>query len=139
MTQKITRTTLLSAGLFAALIGLSVPAQANYTIGRLNNQYDQAITYNIPVQPQQSLKKHHGSFSITVPDRGVIQFTDIGDKKAFGCFARTWGVLIRYQGQSWGFYYEGDGKMDLTITPNGDLRIRPVNGELFDSGACSTR
>lgn len=73
-----------------------------------------------------------------MPDRGDIRFTDIGDRKAFGCFAPTWGVIIRYQDQSWGYYYEGDGKIDVTIDHNGNLRLKPVNGKLFGSGACTT-
>ncbi len=136
-TQK-THTKIIGALSLVGLLALSVPAQANYTIRNLNNQYDQTITYNIPVQPGKTAKNHHGSFSITVPDRGDIRFTDIGDRKAFGCFAPTWGVIIRYQDQSWGYYYEGDGKIDVTIDHNGNLRLKPVNGKLFGSGACTS-
>ena len=35
------------------LLALSVPAQANYTIRNLNNQYDQTISYNIPVRSEE--------------------------------------------------------------------------------------
>ena len=112
-------------------VALSAPAQANYTIRNLNNQYDQTITYKHPRQTRKTAKTTTVPFSITVPDRGDIRFTDIGDRKAFGCFAPTWGVIIRYQDQSWGYYYEGDGKIDVTIDRNGDLRLKPVNGKLF--------
>ena len=138
MNKQKSHTKIISALSLVGLLALSVPAQANYTIRNLNNQYDQTINYNIPVRSGQSAKKHHGSFSITVPDRGEIKFRDIGDRKAFGCYAPTWGAIVTYQGRSWGYYYEGDGKIDVTIDRNGDLQLKAVNGQIFDSGACTT-
>ena len=137
--MKPTHTHIISAAPLVALLSLPLHASANYTIRNLNNQYDEAISYNIPVAPGKTAKKHHGSFSITVPGKGVVQFTDIGERKAWGCFAPTWGAIIRYQGQSWGYYYEGDGKLDVTIDRFGDLQLKAVNGEIHSSGACTTR
>ena len=137
MKNKTPHSHIICAASLLSLLVLPLHAQANYTIRNLDNQYDEAITYNIPVAPGKSLKKHHGSFSITVPGKGTVQFTDIGDRKAFGCFAPTWGAMIRYQGQTWGFYYEGDGKLDVTIDYNGELRLKPVNGQVFSSGSCA--
>lgn len=68
-TQK-THLKIISALSLVGLLALSAPAQANYTIRNLNNQYDQTITYNIPVQPGKTAKNHHGS--VTLPKNNHI-------------------------------------------------------------------
>ncbi len=120
-------------------LGLSSNAQALYSIGNLKNDYGTPITYNVPVATGSSAGFVYGNFSISVPGQGTVSFTDIASSKPSGCTAPTWGVIVTYQGNSWGFYYEGGGKLDVTIKKNGALGLTAVNGKVFDSGPCSQK
>lgn len=115
----------------------STNAYALYSIGGFKNNYDTEVTINLPVPAGMSPKLVFGDFTITIPEQGVASFTDIGSWKPVDCVAPTWGVIVTYQGDSWGFYYEGGGKIGITINADGSLSLNPIQGVIFDSGPCA--
>ncbi|MFL5780728.1 MAG: hypothetical protein ACJ760_05400 [Thermoleophilaceae bacterium] len=62
-----------------------------------------------------------GNLTLTVPQRGPLDFVDLGDNHIGGDSSETWGVLIAYQSEEIVGRYEGGGQ--LTVVVNGYSQV----------------
>ena len=68
----------------------------------------------------------NGNVFIEVVGYGAIYFKDMGHNT--DCEYPHWGVSISYNDQTWGFYYDGGGLIDVTINEDGTATFKAVSG-----------
>ena len=56
-----------------------------------------------------------GNITLTIPQRGPLDFVDLGDTHIGGDSSETWGVLISYQGEEYVGRYEGGGQLTVVV------------------------
>ena len=88
---------------------VSVTNNSTYGIGFLGgNQV-------IPNGGGQYKSGNLGNMTLIVPNRGPLDFLDIGDKHIGGDSKETWGALISYQGEEFVGRYEGGGQLTVVV------------------------
>lgn len=114
----------------AAATGWPTSASANWHIRQVVNNSSQPVTFSVPIgrgtSPNVSaLAQTRGDAVLMIPARGALVFRDIGH--AFPCGRPYWGVAISYGGQKWGFFYDGDGALDVTVAADGGVSFAPAS------------
>lgn len=128
------------ASLALVLIILGTPAYANYYLNTVVNNTGNSITVSSIIGPgatvtRAGLGRNGFKLAIGVPKSGVIVIYEDGTS----CPGFTWAAKIEYNGQKWGFGYEGDGMINLTINADNSLVVGGTgtpggNGRVFPGG-----
>jgi hypothetical protein len=71
---------------------------------------------------------NRGDLALIVMGHGVIMFRDIGHQN-IPCGRPYWGVEITYNDQKWGFFYDGGGRIDVTINADGSVAFAVAAGQ----------
>jgi hypothetical protein len=111
---------LVAAGLTLA----SSRVDANWTIGQLVNNSGQPVTISVPIGPGtvngvSSQLATRGNLAVIVLGTGAAVFTDQGHNTP--CSRPYWGVKIEYGSQTWGFFYDGGGVVNMTVNADGSV------------------
>jgi len=105
----------------------SASAWANWSLRSLTNNYGQIVSISLPFAPGESRQSDkylvRGNMAVVVPGQGAIIFTDKGHNTP--CSRPYWGVLIEYLDKKWGFYYDGEGTVDLKVNADGSIALTP--------------
>lgn len=122
-----------------ALCGLAIastttPAYANYFLGTVVNNTSNSVVVGSMVPAGSSITRDglgRSGFllAIGVPQSGVVRIYEDGTK----CPGFTWAAKIEYAGQKWGFGYEGNGVINLTLNADDSLTVGG-NGTVFPGG-----
>jgi hypothetical protein len=108
-----------------AAVLLTVPsAHANWNIGKLVNNSGQPVTVSVPFDPgttdsASSKLTNPINLSVNVLSTGAVVFTNQGHNT--NCGAPYWGVKIVYGTQTWGFFYDGFGLVNMTVNADGSV------------------
>tara|TARA_R110001592_G_scaffold1320_1_gene7809 strand:+ start:2408 stop:2833 length:426 start_codon:yes stop_codon:yes gene_type:complete len=127
MTNKLfTRTviTLISSG----MLFMSNTVFALWSMEVTNNS-SIPISVVRPVPANSSLTKVGtlGNGAVAIPGRGVVKMTDIAHNDN-PCGRPHWGVQIDYNGSIKRFYYDGGGKLGITIDDKGAASFKALSG-----------
>lgn len=126
----------------AVAIGLMAisPADANYFLGTVTNNTANSVTVSSLIGAGQSvtragLGRNGFVLAVGVPKSGVIRIWE----DATRCPGFTWAANIEYAGSKWGFGYEGDGVINLTLNADNTLTVGGSgtpggNGRVFPGG-----
>jgi hypothetical protein len=132
-TQKV-------VALVLAIVAASAPAYANYYLGTFVNNSGNSVTFSSIIPSGSSvtrpgLGRNGFVLAIGVPKSGVIRIYEDGSR----CPGFSWAAKIEYAGQKWGFGYEGDGIINLTLNADNSLTVGGTgtpggNGRVFPGG-----
>ena len=123
------------------VIGLaSGGANANYYLNQVTNNSQQTISVASLIPNGSSvgyggLGRNGFRMGIAIPKFGVVNIYEDGTK----CPGYSWAAKIEYGAQKWGFGYEGDGKINITINADSTIVIGGSgtpggNGKVFPGG-----
>ena len=116
--------------LFAAPLLQPDAAFANWRIRKVVNAATQPLTYALPigkpgVDDAGSLGQVRGDAVLLIPGRGALRFQDIGHGSP--CSRPYWGVSIVLGSQKWGYFYDGNGVLDVSISADGSPTFTAVS------------
>ncbi|MEO6431714.1 MAG: hypothetical protein ABIO50_08170 [Nitrosospira sp.] len=123
-----------------ALITSPAPVYANYYLNTVINNTGNAITVSSIVDAGKSitragLGRNGFKMAIGVPKSGVVVIYEDGTS----CPGFPWAAKIEYAGLKWGFGYNGDGIINLTLNADNSLTVGGTgtpggNGRVFPGG-----
>lgn len=116
------------------------PASANYQLGTVSNQSDQPISVASVIAPGGSvtpagLGRNGHNMGIVVPKVGVLTIYENANR----CPGYSWAAFLDLNDQKWGFGYEGNGVINVTINADYSVTIGGSgtpggNGKVFPGG-----
>jgi hypothetical protein len=133
-------TPILSAVVLSCF-AMSDGAWARWHLGKIVNNSSQILTLNLPVNPGATLNatstsgysiQDRGALFIVLPENGVVNFVDAGHKTP--CMHPEWAVTITFGHDTWGYYYDGEGVIDATISAQGTVSFTTSNGQIVPGG-----
>jgi hypothetical protein len=108
-----------------AVINVSTTASANWSLRTIVNKSNQIASVSVPIAPGATVPgnfaQRRGDIAVIVPGQGPIVFLDQGHNTP--CDRPYWGVSVSFKKQTWGFFYDGDGTLDLTINADGTISL----------------
>ena len=124
-------------GVIAAAAG---PASANYSLGTVTNNSDQPASVASVLPPGRSvtpsgLGRNGLDMGIVIPKVGVLSIYENGQS----CPGYSWAAFLTLNNQKWGFGYEGNGVINITINADYSVTIGGTgtpggNGKVFPGG-----
>ncbi|WP_299113809.1 hypothetical protein [uncultured Winogradskyella sp.] len=106
-----------------------------YNVTIKNNYiYDLGTSTGVTIDKGSSFTLNdRGSFVLTIPGMGEMNFIDLGDKKldGFPIPKETWGALVRYSNVEAYYRYEGQGELIITVDALGGSTISTDNGSMI--------
>ncbi len=127
--RLIAKTTVFIAIFVAAA---TAPAMANYQLRSLTNHTNQIVGISFPVGPggRGSSTFISGDMVVAIPGNGIVSFTAKGHDGP--CEHPYWHIALTYKDQQWGFFYDGEGYVDMTINADGSLAFGAANGVIVN-------
>lgn len=122
---------LMGTGLMSVFALAATSASANWSIATIVNNTTQPVTLGLPYPPGQSDNVDRslmvrGNLAINILGKGLLIFEDIGH--AYPCGRPYWGVRVTLNDQKWGFFYDGEGRVGVTIASDGSVSLQAVSG-----------
>lgn len=96
--------------------------------------YDLGTSTGVTISKNSSFTLNdRGSFVLSIPGMGEMNFIDLGDKKldGFPNPKETWGALVRFSIVETYYRYEGQGELTVTIDNLGSATISTTNGSML--------
>jgi len=98
---------------------------ASWTLRTILNNSNQIAAVSFPISAGGTVGTNNllarGDAAVVVPGQGPIVFLDKGHNTQ--CTRPYWGVSVSYKNQTWGFFYDDNGTVDLTINPDGTIQL----------------
>lgn len=110
-------------------------ASANYYVNSVVNNSSEPVTVSTTVQPGKAIKNRGfgwsfwGEINITGRTLGDVKIYENGSR----CPGNSWAAEIEHGTQKWGFGYEGNGAIDITIAADHSVKIGG-NGHVVAGG-----
>ncbi|HXI12102.1 MAG TPA: hypothetical protein VNM92_05595 [Thermoanaerobaculia bacterium] len=105
----------------------STSADANWSLRKIVNNSNQIASVSVPISPGATVPGNfvqtRGDIAVIVPGQGPIVFRDQGHNSP--CSRPYWGVSVTFKKETWGFFYDGGGTVDLTINSDGTITLSP--------------
>lgn len=96
--------------------------------------YDLGTSTGVTISKGNSFTLNdRGSFVLTIPGMGEMNFIDLGNKKldGFPNPTQTWGALVRYSNLEAYYRYEGQGELTVIVDHLGGSTISTTNGSML--------
>jgi hypothetical protein len=115
-------------GIAAGVALITTTAHGLWNIGQLTNNSGQPVTISVPFGPGTvaglpNQLSNRGNLAVIVLGTGAVVFTDQGHNTP--CSRPYWGVKIEYGTQTWGFFYDGNGLVNMTVNADGSVSFAP--------------
>jgi hypothetical protein len=99
-------------------------ASANYYINSVVNNSPESVSVSSVVEAGKSISRtglgwNGHLLTVSGPSLGVIKVSEDGTK----CPGASWAAEIEHSNQKWGFAYEGNGAINITINADSSVTI----------------
>lgn len=106
------------------------PCWALWNIDTLVNKWKSPVLVGVPFATGTSSNvgdglAARGNLVLGIPGQGDVFFEDKGHNTP--CSRPYWGVSITYNDQQWGFYYDGGGRINVSINDDGSVSFAPAS------------
>ena len=132
-----------AVALAAVVAGLaaSPPALSNWLVRELVNNSGQIVTVGVPLGAGRTMTgldlDPRGDLVIVVPEDGALNFKDMGSNTVCPNIGHGWWVDVTYHDREWRYFYDGEGRIDVTIGANGDVSLANSGvGTVVDGDGC---
>lgn len=121
---------IISAMVIGGMLLLASPCLALWNIGKLTNNWKTTVLVGVPVttgthSDLAGSLPNRGNLVLSIPGQEDVIFIDKGHNT--NCSRPYWGVAISYDRQEWGFYYDGEGRVDVIVDQEGTVSFEAAS------------
>lgn len=121
---------IVSAMVIGGMLLLANPSLALWNIGKLINNWKTTVLVGVPVTTGTHNEiagslPNRGNLVLSIPGQEDVIFIDKGHNT--NCSRPYWGVAISYDRQEWGFYYDGEGRVNVIVDQEGNVSFEAAS------------
>lgn len=114
----------------ALMIAIPSSGWANWSINQIQNNSNKTLALSVPITPGghtnvAAYLNTRGDVGLSILGSGIIYFQDTGNSP---CPGPSWSVKITFKTQVWGFFYDGEGRVNVNIDAAGNPSFTASSG-----------